>query len=98
MNKGEEVVNLVLKSGRVALHKGETIEMPVSVYKALLCVFPRLVVVEEPDMPEPVEEVSEPAESPKPSQEVVVEAEPVEIEEVKKTTEKKNAKGKKSRK
>lgn len=61
-NKGNQVVNVVLKSGEVKLHKGESCEMPEWVYKMLVKVFPYLEATETvvEAEPAPVEVKEEP--------------------------------------
>ena len=41
-NRGSDVVHIVLASGPVDLHKGESVEMPEWVYNTLSRVFPAL--------------------------------------------------------
>lgn len=64
-NTGTPVVHVVLASGPVDLHKGETVDMPEWVFKMLRCVFPGLVALEEAVVeaePAPIVEEPQPVE------------------------------------
>lgn len=64
MNKGSQVVNVVLADGEKHIHKGDVVEMPKWVYNMLIKVFPALTIVEDVVEAEPA--VITPKDEPKP--------------------------------
>jgi hypothetical protein len=70
LNKGVDVVNLVLSQGPVSLKKGDTVEMPEWVFKSLKRIFPGLTPVEAVIEAEPAPIVT-PEPEPKPAKKPV---------------------------